>query len=79
MGIEISELSHEEIDLLWPMAYQWIADHEQTGFHKIHDAYTYLQDGALLIPANATRGAVYLPRNPMDVAVSPGHPAGSGS
>lgn len=70
LGIEISELSHEEVDRLRPRAYQWIADHEKTNFHKIHDAYSYLQGDIPLIPHSATRGAVYLVRNPMDVAVS---------
>jgi len=70
LGIEISELNHEEVDRLRPLAYQWIADHNETGFHKIHDAYTYLENDEPLIPRRATRGVVYLLRNPMDVAVS---------
>lgn len=70
LGFEIGELSHAEIDHLRPAAYQWIADNEELGFHKLHDAYVYLDNGKPLIPSTATRGAVYIVRNPMDVAVS---------
>lgn len=70
LGFEIGELTHEEIDALRPKAYQWIADQDETGYHKIHDAYTYLDSGEPLIPVNATKGALYLVRNPFDVAVS---------
>ena len=51
--------------------------HEQMGaqlprpsFHKIHDACLRTREGALLFPPVATHGAVYLVRNPLDVAVS---------
>jgi len=70
LGIDIGELDHEEIDRLRPQAYLWIAEHEVSNYHKIHDAYTYLPDGEPLIPAEATRGALCLIRNPLDVAVS---------
>jgi len=70
LGIDLGELDHEEIDRLRPVAYLWIAEHEETAYHKIHDAYTYLSDGMPLIPVEATRGAVCLIRNPLDVAVS---------
>jgi len=70
LGIDIGELDHEEIDRLRPQAYLWIAEHEVSNYHKIHDAYTYLPDGVPLIPVEATRGAVCLIRNPLDVAVS---------
>ena len=51
--------------------------HEQMGaelprpsFQKVHDACLRTREGALLFPPDATHGAVYLVRNPLDVAVS---------
>ena len=40
---------------------------------KIHDAYTDVADNMPLIPAEATGGALYFIRNPLDVAVSFAH------
>ena len=81
LGIEIDELSHDEIDQLRPIAYKVLAeDLKQNrgdgesechfGFHKIHDAYTFLNSGEPLIPSVASRGVLYLVRNPLDVVVS---------
>lgn len=70
LGFDISELNHDEVDALRPAAYRWIAAHEESDYHKIHDAYTYLPDGTPLIPADATRGAVCIIRNPLDVVPS---------
>jgi len=76
LGFEISELSHDEVDSLRPEAYRWIAKTDPDGFHKIHDAYTYLPSGEPLIPLDATRGAIYLVRNPLDIAISYAHHVG---
>lgn len=74
LGFEISELSQDEIDRLRPHAYRWIAGQmRKTDYHKIHDAYTYLPEGEPLIPPEATRGALYVVRNPLDVAISFAH------
>jgi hypothetical protein len=68
-GVEASDLTHEEIDSLRPQVYRQIAaNNRRTLYFKIHDAYT-----GELIPADATRGAVYIIRNPLDVAVSYAH------
>ena len=40
---------------------------------KVHDAYVHTGDGAALFPKAVTSGAVYLVRNPLDVAVSYAH------
>ncbi len=73
LGIDISELDHDEIDQLRPLAYhkltEDIEDVRDT-YRKIHDAYTYLHNGKPMIPKTATRGVVYLVRNPLDVVVS---------
>jgi hypothetical protein len=73
LGIDISELDHDEIDRLRPLAYhkltEDIKDSRDT-YHKIHDAYTHLGNGKPMIPKTATQGVVYLVRNPLDVVVS---------
>lgn len=74
LGFDIGALSHNEIDQLRPAVYRWSAEHaEAVEYHKIHDAYTCLADGRELIPADTTRGALYLLRNPLDVAISFAH------
>ncbi|TQV85353.1 sulfotransferase domain-containing protein [Aliikangiella coralliicola] len=71
IDFDISELCHNEIDLLRPGAYRWLSENmSQNGYHKVHDAYTTLPDSNRLFPLEATRGALYIIRNPLDVAVS---------
>ncbi|MCP4086561.1 MAG: sulfotransferase domain-containing protein [Actinomycetia bacterium] len=73
-GLEASDLTQDEIDLLRPGVYRRIAEMaEHTGHHKVHDAYTLNRDGEPLFPADATLGAVYLVRNPLDVTPSYAH------
>ena len=68
-GVEASDLTHEEIDGLRPQVYRYLAvNSRRTLYFKIHDAYT-----SELIPTDATRGALYIIRNPLDVAVSYAH------
>jgi aryl sulfotransferase len=65
-GVEASDLTIEEIDSLRPAVYRHLAAHARDPLpQKIHDAYW--QE---LIPTDATRGAIYIIRNPLDVAVS---------
>jgi len=73
-GIESSELTADEIDAYRPEVYRMVAAaNEDVRFIKVHDAYTLLPDGHPLFPAQATQGAVYIIRNPLDVAVSMRH------
>ncbi|HEX9079145.1 MAG TPA: sulfotransferase domain-containing protein [Desulfuromonadaceae bacterium] len=77
IGIEASDLSAEEIDLLRPRLYSHLAEEtEGPLFMKIHDAYTLVADNTPLIPEKATAGALYFIRNPLDVAVSFAHHIG---
>ena len=70
-GIEASDLSLDEIDALRPGLYDQISDEaKETLFIKVHDAYTYLTDKIPLFPPTATKGIIYIIRNPLDVAVS---------
>jgi hypothetical protein len=70
LGIGVEELNHDEADALRPRAYKWLAEHDTTGYHKVHDAWSRLPNGEPLFPPSATRGAVYLARNPLDIVLS---------
>ena len=71
LGFDTAELTHEEVERLRPAVYRWSAaqDHE-IGYHKIHDACLETDTGELLISREATLGALYIIRNPLDVAPS---------
>jgi aryl sulfotransferase len=64
-------LSHDDIDRLRPRVYEAIAAQaiEQLWI-KVHDAYTLSPGGEPLLGRNVSRAAVYLVRDPRDVAVS---------
>ncbi|MDR3598923.1 MAG: sulfotransferase domain-containing protein [Desulfosporosinus sp.] len=69
-GIDSEDMTMDEIDALRPELYEYIAEAStKTSFVKIHDAYTYLKDGRPLIPSYKAK-AIYIVRNPLDVAVS---------
>lgn len=70
-GLKSSDLTHEEVDSYRPDIYRQIAAANQTPFFmKVHDSYRFLPDGQALFPASATQAAIYILRNPLDVAVS---------
>lgn len=74
LGIDIENLSADEIDHLRPIAYRFLSSKASEYFYnKVHDAYVVSSDGQPLIPREATRGVLYLVRNPMDVAISLSH------
>lgn len=74
IGFEASDLTTDEIDRLRPELYIHLAENvTEPLFMKIHDAYTEVMDKVPLIPREATGGAIYLVRNPLDVAVSFAH------
>ena len=69
-GIEASNLTNDEIDSLRPDIYNHLSGAaEQTMYLKAHDAYTHLADGRPLFGTKNAK-AVYILRNPLDVAVS---------
>ena len=73
-GIDSADLDLTEIDQRRPAMYQqWQRDDSPWLFHKVHDAYTYLPDGQALLGPSAGQAAIYLLRNPLDVAVSFAH------
>jgi len=70
-GIEASDLSHDEVDYLRPGLYNILSNEaKRTLFIKAHDAYTFLPDQHPMFPPSATKGVIYIIRNPLDVAVS---------
>jgi len=63
-------LTADEIDRLRPAVYEaYAAERGGAGLVKVHDAYTRLPDGTPLL-GRAARAAVYMVRDPRDVAVS---------
>jgi hypothetical protein len=75
-GIEASDLTHAQIDLLRPRVYEQIAaGFDRHRFLKTHDAWTYNVAGEPILSTAAA--AIYLVRNPLDVAVSFAHHQGT--
>ena len=77
VGIEASDLTPDEVDRLRPAVYDKLAaEADEPLFMKVHDAYTLVDGKTPLFPASATKGVIYLIRNPLDVAVSFAHHSG---
>ncbi|MFM2484971.1 GNAT family N-acetyltransferase [Celerinatantimonas yamalensis] len=70
LGFDSADLSADEIDRLRPAVYDWDKDTVELGYHKIHDAYTFPVAGEPLVGVHGTKGALYIVRNPLDVAPS---------
>lgn len=72
LGVECSDLTTEEVDRYRPDIYRYVADRSEKElvFVKAHDAYTTNADAAPIIPRDVTQAALYVVRNPLDVAVS---------
>ena len=67
-------LSHDDIDRLRPRVYEAIAaETSEQCWIKVHDAYTSTPGGEPLLGRNVARAAVYLVRDPRDVAISLAH------
>ena len=71
-GLSSSDCTDEEVEPLLPAALRAHAAEEAGGrqFCKVHDALRDTAAGEPLFPADVSAGAVYLVRNPLDVAVS---------
>ncbi len=66
----VSELGDLEIYHLRPEVHRWIADKApETAFVKTHCALTQI-DGFPTVTPEVTEGAIYIIRNPLDVAAS---------
>ncbi len=73
LGFDTSELDFTELERLRPAAYRWSQHSKKVSYHKIHDAYSYTDNGEPLVSNEATLGALYIMRNPLDVAISFAH------
>ncbi len=72
-GRKTEEMSDADVARLRPAIHRWFAESSKNDvFVKTHNAITQV-DGAPLITPAATAGAIYVVRNPMDVAVSFAH------
>ncbi|MFV5213249.1 sulfotransferase domain-containing protein [Azonexus caeni] len=70
LGFDTAELAPEEIEQLRPDVYRWFLRDEVISYYKIHDAYTLTARGEPIVSREATLGALYILRNPLDVALS---------
>lgn len=79
VGLSSYDLTDDEIDLLRPASYRMMARRTRSRlFVKAHDAYRVLPGGEPLFPADCSLGAIYIVRDPFDVAVSFAHHRGDG-
>lgn len=73
-GIPSSDLLLDEIARSRSSVYEQVSiESEDLVYIKIHDAFTFLNDGNPLIPPAATKAVLYIIRNPLDVAISFAH------
>ena len=74
LGIDSACLTKKQIEHYRPLVYKKMAEESaEPLFLKVHDAYTRNREGQPIFPSSATAGAIYLVRNPLDVAVSYAH------
>ena len=66
-----SDLRPDEIDIIRYDVFRQIANElKELQFFKIHDSYHKIKNCKYIFPSENTYGAVYIIRNPLDVAVS---------
>ncbi len=71
LGFDTADLDRDEIARLRPAVYGFVAERLRGfSYHKIHDACHRVEGGQWIVNADATAGALYLIRNPLDVAIS---------
>ncbi|MBF0611980.1 MAG: sulfotransferase domain-containing protein [Magnetococcales bacterium] len=70
LGFDTADLLAEEVEILRPYVYRWSLQDPQIAYRKIHDAYTFTMEKQPLVSHEATLGAIYLLRNPLDVVLS---------
>lgn len=71
LGFDTADLHRDEIARLRPIVYGHTSEQlRRFSYNKIHDACHRVGDDQLIVNAAATAGALYLIRNPLDVAIS---------
>ena len=74
LGCSSSDMTAAEILAVRPRFHALLGrELTRPAFVKVHDAYIRASQAAAVFPRTATAGAVYLVRNPLDVAVSLAH------
>lgn len=77
LGVSSSDLLCDEVEIVRPRLYEMMAaDRPDPLPLKVHDAWTITRLGEPLFPLGATAGAIYVVRDPRDVAVSLAHHLG---
>jgi aryl sulfotransferase len=77
LGVDSADLPYEHQANLRPRVYEiWAAEAERPLYCKVHDACHLTPSGEPLFPPAATRGAIYVARDPRAVAVSYSHHSG---
>ena len=70
-GFNTALLSDDELDTLNPNIYKWIGNNQiDVSYHKLHKAYTFVNDNEPVIPTEGCLGVLYFVRNPLDIALS---------
>ncbi|WP_432770577.1 MAG: sulfotransferase domain-containing protein [Sphingopyxis sp.] len=70
-GLSSADLTDDEIDLLRPDGYRMLAAEARDRlFIKVHDGWHANMRGDPLFPGDVSIGAIYLVRDPLDVAIS---------
>jgi len=74
VGIEASALDDATIERLRPEVYRYLlSEAPEPLYMKVHDAWRRTDLGEPMFPADVTAGAIYILRNPLDVAISGAH------
>jgi hypothetical protein len=74
LGIDSADLTPKQINHYRPLVYEQMATETSAPmFLKVHDAFEVNDEGQPIFSERATAGAIYLIRNPLDVAVSYAH------
>lgn len=72
--LDSSLLAHDDVDRLRPRVYEAVAAETcEPRWIKVHDAYTATDEGEPLFGCGTARAAIYLVRDPRDIAVSLAH------
>lgn len=70
-GLEVSELTHEELDHLRSQVYRFLAEKSTVStYMKIHDINYPKTNGSPLIPYDIISKVIYVVRNPLDIVSS---------
>lgn len=77
LGVESSDLTTNEVEALRPRVFEALArESAEPLLRKVHEPWIRTSNGEPLFPFDVTLGAVYIVRDPRDVAVALAHHEG---